>query len=349
LTSLVVQTGFLGDVVLTTPLLTALAERHGRVDVVTTPAAAPLLETHPAVRRVIPFDKRGADRGVAGLVALARRLRAERYDVAYLPHRSLRTAILAWLARVPRRVGFRDGWPLCYTEARRRPRGGGGRGGGGLHEVDRLLALASGGPALTGAARQPTLVTTSDDRGAVAGFLRARGIAEPFVALAPGSIWGTKRWPYYKELALRLSARAAIVAVGGAEDAVLGAEIAEAVAGGGGRWQAVNACGELPLRQSVEVIRRAALLVTNDSAPLHFAQAVGTPTVAIFGSTVPAFGFGPRGPRDRVVELAGLACRPCSAHGPPSCPLGHHRCMRTLTVEHVLRAIEETDALRRRD
>jgi len=82
---------------------------------------------------------------------------------------------------------------------------------------------------------------------------------------------------------------------------------------------------------------------------LHFAQAVDTPTVAIFGSTVPAFGFGPRGPRDQVVGLDGLPCRPCSAHGPPSCPLGHHRCMRSLTVEDVLHAIEETGALRRRD
>src|SRR5436189_2223896 len=131
---LVIQTAFLGDVVLTTPLLAALAQRHGSVDVVTTPAAAPLLETHPAVRRVVAFDKRGADRGWRGLRTLAARLRAEGYGVAYLPHRSLRSAALARLARIPRRVGFRDGWRLLYTETRVRPRTG--------HEIDRLLALA---------------------------------------------------------------------------------------------------------------------------------------------------------------------------------------------------------------
>ena len=108
---LVVQTAFLGDVVLTTPLLEALAERHSAVDLLTTPAAAPLLETHPAVRRVIAYDKRGHDRGPIALLGLARRLRAERYEAAYLPHRSLRTAALAWLAGIPRRVGFHDGWP----------------------------------------------------------------------------------------------------------------------------------------------------------------------------------------------------------------------------------------------
>src|SRR5512134_1239448 len=119
--TLVVQTAFLGDVVLTTPLLAALAARHGPVDVVTTPSAAPLLATHPAVHRVIPFDKKGADRGLAGLWRLARRLRAERYEIAYLPHRSLRSAALARLAGIPRRVGFRDGWPLLYTGVRDHP------------------------------------------------------------------------------------------------------------------------------------------------------------------------------------------------------------------------------------
>ena len=345
-----IQTAFLGDVVLTTPLLEALARRYGPVDVVTTPAAGPLLETHPAVRQVIPYDKRGTERGPGGLLALARRLRAKRYDAAYLPHRSLRTAAVAWLARIPKRVGFQDGWPLLYTDVRPRPKG--------LHEIDRLLALASPAPTDGGAAIRavatmrsalPTLVTTREDRAATEGFLREHGVREPFVALAPGSIWGTKRWPYFKELAERLSARAAVVTVGGSEDVGLCEEIVRAVEGGYGRSRAVNACGELTLRQSVDVIRRAAVLVTNDSAPLHFAQAVETPTVAIFGSTVPAFGFAPRGARDRIVELAGLSCRPCSAHGPPSCPLGHHLCMKSLKVDAVLHAIEETGALRRRD
>jgi heptosyltransferase-2 len=185
----------------------------------------------------------------------------------------------------------------------------------------------------------PVLETSTADRAATEAFLREHGIAAPFVALAPGSIWGSKRWPYYSKLAARLADQAAIVVVGGPEDAALGDEIVKAVEGAGGRGRAANACGRLTVRQSAEAIRRSAVLVTNDSAPLHFAQAVGTPTVAIFGSTVPAFGFGPRGPRDRVVELMGLECRPCSAHGPRSCPLGHHRCMRDLSVDKVYAAV----------
>ena len=320
---------------LTTPLLVALAARHGPVDVVTTPAAAPLIETHPAVRRVIPYDKKGRDRGLGGLVRLARALRAEQYECAYLPHRSLRTALAAWLARIPQRVGFDDGWRSLYTDVRRRATQG--------HEIDRVLALAG----VTVHRIRPSLHVPLADRTATEGFLREHGIRERFVALAPGSIWGSKRWPHYSELAERLAGSVGIVVVGGPEDAGLAADITAAVARSGG--QAVSGCGRLTIRQSAEAIRRAAVLVTNDSAPLHFAQAVDTPTVAIFGSTVTSFGFGPRGPRDRVVQLDGLPCRPCSAHGPPSCPLGHHLCMKSLSVQDVLQAIEETGALRRRD
>src|SRR3989454_12300562 len=93
---------------------------------------------------------------------------------------------------------------------------------------------------------RPTLVTTPEDRAATARFLREHGLRgeEPFVALAPGSIWGTKRWPYYKELAQRLAERMAIVVVGGPEDAALADEVVRPVEGGGRRCTAVNACGK---------------------------------------------------------------------------------------------------------
>ncbi|MGH7699547.1 MAG: glycosyltransferase family 9 protein, partial [Gemmatimonadales bacterium] len=194
---------------------------------------------------------------------------------------------------------------------------------------------------------RPSIAATLADRRAAERLLREAGIGDRFVALAPGSIWGSKRWPHYAQLACRLaSGGIPIVTVGGPEDAPLGVEIVAAVERAGGR--AVNACGTLSLREAGALLGQAAVLVTNDSAPLHLAQAVETPTVAIFGPTVPEFGFGPRGPRDEALGVKGLPCRPCHRHGPPACPLGHHRCMRELSVEHVLHAVEETGALRRR-
>jgi heptosyltransferase-2 len=327
--TLVIQTAFLGDVVLTTPLLVALAADHGPVDVVTTPIAAPLLETHPAVRTVIPYDKRDRDRGWAGVRSLAGRLRTEQYERAYLPHRSLRTAALASLARIPSRIGFSGGWSFLYTEARPKPSVG--------HESDRLLALANEAPGVY----PPQLRPTAADEQAAAALIEGA-----FIALAPGSIWGSKRWPYYPELAARLAADIGVVVVGGQDDVESGDEIVRAVRPSG--HQAVNACGTLTLRQSAALIGRAAALVTNDSAPLHLATAMGTPIVALFGPTVTEFGFGPLRVGDVALGVDALQCRPCSSHGPPQCPLGHHRCLRELTVAAVIAAIEELGALRRR-
>jgi heptosyltransferase-2 len=330
-TTLVIQTAFLGDVVLTTPLLAALAERHGPVDVVTTPVAAPLLETHPAVAHVLPYDKRGADRGWAGVRSLARRLHGARYERAYLPHRSLRTTTLALLARIPSRIGFSGGWSFLYTEARPKPRTG--------HETDRLLALADAAPGVYA----PLLRPTAEDEQVAAAVIQG-----DFVALAPGSIWGSKRWPYYGELARQLADHAPVVVVGGPDDVGLGEAIQRAATGGKGRQRVVTACGKLTLRQSAALIGRANVLVTNDSAPLHLATAMGTPIVALFGPTVTEFGFGPLRPGDVALGMGALQCRPCSSHGPLECPLRHHRCMRDLTVEAVIAAIEDLGALRRR-
>jgi heptosyltransferase-2 len=149
------------------------------------------------------------------------------------------------------------------------------------------------------------------------------------VAVAPGSVWGTKRWPYYSELAAALAGDAKVVVVGSAEDAPLGAAIVAAAPA------ALDATGRLSLLASAELIGRAGVIVTNDSAPMHLASAMGTPTVALFGPTVPEFGFGPLAPRASVVGLDTLPCRPCDRHGPARCPLGHHRCMRDLSPSMV--------------
>ena len=318
--TLVVQTAFLGDVVLTMPLLTALAQAHGPVDVITTPQAAPLLEDHPAVATVIRYDKRGADRGARAWLTLARRLREHGYQHAYLPHRSWRSAALAWAAGIPQRIGFADSparWSYTSRVVRDMK----------LHETRRLLALAGGAPE----AVDFDFGLEDGDLDLAREWLADHGISQPFIAVAPGSVWGTKRWPSYPDLAARLDLP--VVVVGGPGEREAAAAIVSAAGG-----RAVSAAGDTTLRLSAAIISHARLLVTNDSAPLHLAGAVSTPVVAIFGPTVPAFGFGPLGPDDVIVEEPGLECRPCSPHGPMTCPLGHHRCMLDITVDTVERA-----------
>ena len=322
--TLVIQTAFLGDVVLTTPLLTSVAAKHGPVDVLVRPEAVPLVETLPSVREAISYDKRGRDGGLAAWFRLAKRLASRHYRRAYLPHRSFRSAALARWARIPERIGFEDApsaW--LYTKAVPRPRG--------LHESERLLALAGPRPLVPPPIQ---LCLTEDDRAQAYAWLASRGIGDGFAAVAPGSVWGTKRWPGYPELVKLLRGR--VVVVGGPDDAARGQELVDVAPD-----RVVSAAGVLGLRVSAALLERAGVLITNDSAPLHLASALGTPTVALFGPTVPAFGFGPKAPRSAIVERTDLECRPCSDHGPERCPLGHHRCMREIPATVVRDAIHQ--------
>ena len=322
--SLVVQTSFLGDVVLTTPLIAHLADR-GPVDVVCTPAATALLANNPRIREVIAYDKRGADRGLAGFTRLASRLKAKRYDAAYHAQGSSRSGALTTIARVPDRVGFATSAGRWSYTTRIAPIEK-------MHHAARLLALGTRDPLrpMTNAQLRPQLYPGEAERLVVDELLGTNMANERLIALAPGSVWATKRWPYYAELAHALRSDGRVVIVGGAADRELALAIVAATKG-----QAIDATGKLSLLASAELIGRAALLVTNDSAPQHLASAMNTPTLAVFGPTVPEFGFGPLAERSEVVGHAGLECRPCDRHGPQRCPLGHWRCMRELLPEEV--------------
>jgi heptosyltransferase-2 len=326
MSSLVVQTSFLGDVVLTTALLAELTTR-GPVDIVVTPAAAPLLANHPAVRDVIVFDKRGRDDGMIGLWRFGRALAAKRYTAAYLAQGSMRSAALARIAGIPTIVGFdTSAGKLLYTSRVRYRKE--------RHHAERLWRLAVGDAAPDPDAEtiRPRLYPGDTERASVDAFLASiPRDGAPLLALAPGSIWGTKRWPHYPALAAKLAPLYRIVVTGGPSDRELAQEIAVAA----GAERVIDATGKLTLLASAELISRCAAIVTNDSAPQHLASAVGTPTLSIFGPTVPAFGFGPLAPKHRTAGNESLACRPCDSHGPHVCPLGHFKCMRELEVGHI--------------
>jgi len=319
---LVIQTAFPGDVILTTPLIRRAAERLGApVDVVTIPIAADVLANNPSIRDVIVYDKKGTESGLGAAWRLARRLRARRYHTAFLAQASYRTALLAWGARIPRRVGFRTSkaaWLYTHVVFPL----------GEVHQIERLLALADGAPDR----REPEIFPSAGDRDAVDALLAEAGIRSPFVALAPGSAWGTKRWPHYPELARALAGDVPLAIAGGTGDRADARAIRTAL----GNLPVADGAGRLTLLQSGELIRRAAVLVANDSAPVHLASATRTPTVEIYGPTVPQFGFAARALYSRIVEPDPLPCRPCHHHGPAVCPLVHHKCMRDTPVGAVL-------------
>lgn len=319
--SIVIQTSFLGDMVLTTPLLAALAER-GPVDVVATPASARLLDNHPAVHRVLVYDKRGAGRGLGGFRRVVRAMRAARADTAYMAQGSLRSAGLALAAGIRTRVGFATSAGRALYSRRipyRRD----------LHHAARLWQLGTPESEPSAMQIQPKLYPGDAERAAVDQLLDGTDDGRPMVALAPGSVWATKRWPFYPDLARELTEHARLVIVGSAADRAL----AEAILAAAPR--ALDATGGLSLLASAELVARCNVLVSNDSLPQHLASAVGTPTVTLFGPTVPSFGFGPLAPGSVVLEHLTLDCRPCTTHGLRQCPLVHWKCMRDLGADAV--------------
>ena len=320
---LVLQTGFPGDVILTTALIRRAAERlKAPVDVVVIPAAAPVLANNPHIRDVIVLDPTGKDRGIAGLWRMVRLLRARRYEVSYHAQASARCGLLAFLSRIPRRIGFRDApAAILYTHAV--------AARGEPHQVERLLQLADSAPDR----REPEIFPSDADRAEVDALLRESGIGGEFVVLAPGSHWATKRWPFFPELARVLSLEIPLALVGGPGDRADARAIRNALGSG---TPVADGVGRLSLLASGELIRRARLLVSNDSAPVHLASAVRTPTIEIYGPTAPIFGFAARAPWSRVVEPDPLPCRPCHQHGPAVCPLVHHKCMRDTPIGRVL-------------
>jgi heptosyltransferase-2 len=323
--TLVVQTSFLGDMVLTTPLIATLAAR-GPVDVVGTPASIPLLANDPHVRRALAYDKRGAHRGLRGLAAVAWELRmAGAYEAAYLAQGSIRSAILARLAGSNELIGFNTSAGRFLYTRRIRYRDD-------VHHAERLWRLQAADDAPSPAIEilRPRLYPGNEDRERVAALLANPSFGgKPLLAIAPGSNWGTKRWPYYADLAARVAAHARTVVIGGAAEAPAAAAVLERAP------DAIDATACLSLLAAAELIARSVALVCNDSAPLHFASAMNTPTLAIFGPTVPAFGFGPLSERHAIAGHHALPCRPCDRHGPRTCPLGHWRCMRELSPDEV--------------
>jgi len=329
---LLAQTSFLGDVVLSTSLAQALArtDPEGEVWWLVRAGLAPVVAPLVGVDRVLVLDKRGADRGVAGLLASARRIRRLGFDAAVAAQRSVRTGLLLALARIPLRVGY-AGSPGSPFYTRRVARGG-------AHARDRLLALAEpfGG---AGPPPAPTLRVDEAAAARVAARLEAEGIGagESLLALAPGSAWPTKRWPAesFAAAAERLipgRAERAVI-VGGAAEASLGAAILSRL----GRERVLDWTGTTGVADLMALLARASLVLANDSGPAHVAAALGRPVVAVFGPTVPEQGFAPLGRWVRVVGRS-LECRPCSRHGGSRCPLGTHACMRGLASEAVVGA-----------
>jgi len=320
---------WIGDFVRCHSVVRLLRQRFPErpVDVLATTLCAPLADYMPGVRQSIVWDLPRSRIALREQTALARQLKRERYGMALTMPRTWKSALAPFLAGIPQRTGFvgeaRFGLvnDLRFGE-RKLPR-----------MVDRCAMLALPRGATAPAAWPPPELRVPAAE--VAAWRDRRGLAgerRPIVALAPGAVGPSKRWTSagYAALTRRLIGDGfAVWVLGGPTEGSLAAEIV-------GDSDARDLTGH-DLRDAILALASAAVAVTNDSGLLHVAAALGTPTIGIFGPTSP-WHWAPLNPLAATIEIKGeLECRPCHK---PVCRLGHHRCMREITVDEVLIATE---------
>jgi heptosyltransferase-2 len=336
------QTAFLGDAVLTLPMLAALNDRFTDAELHFFVRAGfeELFSEQPGITGVHGFDKRGAQKSLSAAVRYGREIGEQGFDLWIGTHKSLRSALVAASTRIPRRIGYHSPWfnRLAYTEVV-------DRCFDELDEIERLFQLLRPLDIAT-PAPEPGLVPPAVAVRAAQGFRAEHCGDAPVLGIHPGSTWPTKCWPvkYFSEIVSRATEAGAQVLVfgGPGEEDVAGRVVAGSSSAS--RARVVNLAGKLTLPELAAYFGQLDACLTNDSGPMHLAWVQDVPLVALFGPTVRSLGFFPRGKNSTVAEIP-LDCRPCGLHGPKKCPLDHHDCMRKLSPDAVWEVLRPKLAL----
>jgi heptosyltransferase-2 len=309
---LIIQTAFIGDVVLATSLVENIhaAFPDASIDFLVRLGNESLLSGHPYIRNVLVWNKK--EKKMANLFAMLRTIRKEKYDRVINVQRYAATGILTAFSGAKYRVGF-DKNPLSFLFSKRIR-----HQFSKLHETERNHKLIS--DLVPEPAMKPRLYPSQQDEQKVSKY-----IDRPFVTISPASVWFTKQYPPLKWASFmnKLSGYYSIYLMGGPDDRSL----CEAIIQMTNSKSPVNLCGELTFLQSAALMRHAKMNFVNDSAPMHFASSVNAPVAAVYCSTIPDFGYGPLSDIKFIIQREEpLYCRPCGLHGYATCPQGHFKC-----------------------
>ena len=333
---LINQTAFIGDVVLTLPLAIKIKELNPNAEIhfLTTKVSAKIPKLINEIDEIIVFDKRGDDRGVAGIKKLIDKLENEQYDLIISPHRSSRSSIINFFAGARLSISFdKSALSFLYNKKVKYDRK--------RHEIERNLSLLSIFDEFDNYIyNKPNLNVDIESKNKIDSFIITNNL-EKFVVIAPGSVWATKRWlpENFASLAkLLIDIGYKVILSGSKDDSIICSEIEKAV----NDINLINSSGKFTINETIYLISKANFIITNDSAPIHFAGLTKTKTVAIFGPTIPEFGFAPVGTDDIIIQNNDLKCRPCAIHGGDKCPLGTLECMKGITPEMVMSKITKS-------
>ena len=320
---LVIQTAFIGDVVLATAMLENLhaAYPSAKLDILVRQGADELFKDHPYINQVHVWNKK--KNKYQHLFEIIKTIRGIKYDVVINVQRYLATGIITVLSGATKTIGF-DKNPLgfLFSETVKHAFGA------ALHETSRNHALLAS--LTTAPLAKPVLYPSAANFAAV-----QKWQAAPYICMSPGSVWETKKMPAQNWIHLinAVPANFTIYLMGAPNEK----DLCEEIRSGSSRADVFNIAGQLNLLEAAALIKGARLNYVNDSAPMHLASATNAPVAAIYCSTIPAFGYGPLSDTQFVVEtLEHLPCKPCGLHGKRVCPLGHFNCGHSITTAQLL-------------
>ncbi|MEE4196590.1 MAG: glycosyltransferase family 9 protein [Bacteroidales bacterium] len=319
---LIIQTAFIGDVILATPLIEKLHHFYpdSQIDFLLRKGNEDLLRNHPYVHNILIWNKK-QDK-LKNMLRVIKRIRQKKYDYVMNLQRFTSTGIITVFSGAALKVGFNKN-PFSFAFSRSIKH----EIGNGKHETERNLQLIE--EITDNTFFKPKLYPTREDFERVAQYKM-----HPYLCIAPTSVWFTKQFPAEKwiDLLKKTAPGIQVFFLGGPDDR----EACDQIIKASGLKNITNLAGKLTFLQTSALMKNAIMNYVNDSAPLHMASAMNAKTSAIFCSTVPAFGFGPLADHSKVVETEEkLDCRPCGLHGYKKCPQGHFKCALTIKTEHL--------------
>lgn len=327
---LVIQTAFPGDAILTLPLIQEIKKKFSSalVDVVCIPSTSIIFKASHYVDEVIEFDKRNKHKGFPGLIKFVSYIKSKKYDKIYSPHKSARSAVLTFLSKPKESYSFdKSALSFLYKNKNKYK--------SDWHEVRRNLSLLGENYTDESWKILPQLSLNAEIKEFVDKKIKDVD-HKKMIVIAPGSVWATKRYPinYFKVISEELTKNGyQIVITGGKEDKQLADEISV------DNKEIINLCGELNFIESVYLLTKSILLISNDSAPTHLAMCADIPVLTIYCSTVPKFGFYPYNKSSKFISYDKLDCKPCGIHGFQKCPEKHFNCGLYLKPEKVLEEV----------
>lgn len=320
---LIIQTAFIGDVILATPIINELSLIYPeiQIDFLVRKGNESLLTNQPNLENVFTLDKKQGK--FKQIIQLIKTFRKKNYDEVINLHRYTSTGIITILSKAKKTVGFNKN-PLSIFYSLKVNH----EIGNGEHEIVRNLKLIKHHGCSLDA--QPKLYPSNSDYEFVNKYKE-----NTYYCLAPSSVWFTKQLPVEKwvELINLFKEQEAVYLLGGPGDKIL----CDQIISKSNHSNCINLSGELSFLQSSALMVDAKMNYVNDSGPLHICSAMNAPVSVFFCSTTPLFGFGPTRENGKVIETEEkLSCKPCGLHGHKSCPEGHYKCGYTINVNKTL-------------